>query len=325
MAVKGLAIAVLGASGLQGGAVVDALLKQGQFRVVACSRNSDSDTARTLASKGVEVRQADLTDAQSLTEAFKGCHGVFVVTDTHSAMGDPQEEFLYGKNASDAAKQVGVKHLVFSSLEDPTPGLTPDMPENKPGMQLAVFQVKHQIWEYIRQHGPPATNLITSAYYENYFRWYNFQRLADNTYRLSTNVGSKPFAQNTVEDIGASAAVVFAGGQEYIGRDIPVVSQVIGMEEITQIISEVTGKQVKFEATSDANIRALPFGWASEVATMYQYFRTPHYNGSRPKAAQVVPGVPFREWAERNRDKLLERLSKSYGPDDRYTPFGAEH
>ena len=64
------------------------------------------------------------------------------------------------------------------------------------------------VQDYIQQHGPPATNLITSAYYENYFRWYNFQRLADGTYRLSTNVGTEPFAQNTVEDIGASAAGV---------------------------------------------------------------------------------------------------------------------
>jgi len=43
--------------------------------------------------------------------------------------------------------------------------------------------------EYISAHGPPATYLITSAYYENYLRWYQFQKLADGTYTLSTNVG----------------------------------------------------------------------------------------------------------------------------------------
>ena len=59
---------------------------------------------------------------------------------------------------------------------------------------------------YIQQHGPPATHLITSAYYENYLRWYQFQKLPDGTYRLGTNVGQKPFAQNTVIDIGLSAA-----------------------------------------------------------------------------------------------------------------------
>jgi hypothetical protein len=64
--------------------------------------------------------------------------------------------------------------------------------------------------EYISAHGPPATHLITSAYYENYLRWYQFQKLTDDTYALSTNVGYKPFAQNTVADIGASAAGAFA-------------------------------------------------------------------------------------------------------------------
>lgn len=60
--------------------------------------------------------------------------------------------------------------------------------------------------DYIRQQGLSATFLITSAYYENYVRWYRYQRLADGTYRLSTNVGTTPFAQNTVADIGESAA-----------------------------------------------------------------------------------------------------------------------
>lgn len=63
------AVAVIGASGLQGGAVVEALLAQERFRVVALFRNTQSDAAKALSSKGqVEVRRADLTDPDSLVE-----------------------------------------------------------------------------------------------------------------------------------------------------------------------------------------------------------------------------------------------------------------
>ena len=58
----------------------------------------------------------------------------------------------------------------------------------------------------MKQHGPPSTFLITSAYYENYYRWYRYQEQPDGSYLLKTNVSTKPFAQNTVQDIGASAA-----------------------------------------------------------------------------------------------------------------------
>lgn len=39
----------------------------------------------------------------------------------------------------------------------------------------------------------------------------------------------------------------------------------------------------------------------------------------------MVPGVPFRTWAAANREQLLERLRGAVGPEDAYTPFGADH
>ena len=79
---------------------------------------------------------------------------------------------------------------------------------------------------YIEQHGPPATRLITSAYYEKYLRWYQFWKLPDGTYRLSTNVGTNAFAQNTVKDIGLCAA----------GATLPLTCQLIRHPDVVLIV-----------------------------------------------------------------------------------------
>lgn len=97
-------------------------------------------------------------------------------------------------------------------------------------------------------------------------------------------------------------AEAFERGPEVFGKDIPVVSETLGMDETTAIISEVTGEQVRFEAATDESIRGLPFGWAREVANMYQYFRTSaHYNVSAPcfcmrAACFCVAAVVVSSW-----------------------------
>src|SRR5712664_1240051 len=68
-------IAVVGATGQQGGAVVGALQASGQFKVRALSRNPDKH--RELAD---EVVKADLNRPETLKAAFAGAHGVFLVT-----------------------------------------------------------------------------------------------------------------------------------------------------------------------------------------------------------------------------------------------------
>jgi len=103
-------IAVIGATGHQGGAVVRALQAGGQFKVRALSRNPDKH--RDLAD---EVVEADLNRPETLAAAFKGAYGVFLVT-TSSLEGT--DERKQGAAAVQAAKDAGVKHVVWSTLPD---------------------------------------------------------------------------------------------------------------------------------------------------------------------------------------------------------------
>src|SRR5258705_870128 len=103
-------IAVIGASGKQGGAVVRALLANGQFKVRALTRNPGK--YRELAE---EVVAADLDRPETLKAAFKGAHGVFLVTNFWEAGTD---EFKQAAAAVRAAKEAGVKHFIWSTLPD---------------------------------------------------------------------------------------------------------------------------------------------------------------------------------------------------------------
>src|SRR5216117_4327546 len=103
-------IAVIGATGHQGGAVVRALQAGGQFKVRALTRNPDKH--RDLAN---EVVEADLNRPDTLQPAFAGCHGVFLVT---SFWQEGTDEFTQGTAAVRAAKAAGVKHFIWSTLPD---------------------------------------------------------------------------------------------------------------------------------------------------------------------------------------------------------------
>src|SRR2546428_10864418 len=102
-------IAVIGATGQQGGGVVRALQARGQFTVRALTRNPDKH--RELAE---EVVEAALDKPETLKAAFEGAHGVFLVTNFYGGA----DELKQATAAIRAAKDAGVKHFVWSTLPD---------------------------------------------------------------------------------------------------------------------------------------------------------------------------------------------------------------
>src|SRR6266545_2035454 len=107
---NGKLIAVIGATGQQGGAVVHALQAAGQFKVRALTRNPGKH--RDL---GDEVVQADLDRPETLRAAFEGAHGVFLVTNFWEEGTDERKQ---ATAAVQAAKDAGVKHFIWSTLPD---------------------------------------------------------------------------------------------------------------------------------------------------------------------------------------------------------------
>jgi uncharacterized protein YbjT (DUF2867 family) len=116
-------ITVFGATGAQGGGLAHAILndKQSEFAVRAITRDSSSEKAKELARLGAEITVADIDDKASMQKALEGAYGAYFVT-FYWAHFSPEKEYNEAKNMAEAAKAAGLKHVIWSTLEDPKLG-----------------------------------------------------------------------------------------------------------------------------------------------------------------------------------------------------------
>lgn len=304
-------IAVLGATGAQGGGVVDALLKQGNWTVRAVTRSAAK--AQALAKRGVEVVEADLGDKASLIKAFEGAAGAFIVTDFWGGAGLKAEtELQHGRNAVDAAKEAGVRHVVFSSLEDPREhvpkGALPEL-ASEPGRLVSHFETKAETEEYLKASGVPYTALRTSIFFDNFITFFQYQSM-DGGKVWCDNLGTAPLAAHAVADIGGTAAVAFADPAKYAGKQVPVVSEYLSWPQAAEILTKVTGVPVKYKQISDEEMDKLPFPGAEDLMAMFRYYRTqPYYHDLRKIEDAIFRGPDFQQWATEHRDALIAKLN----------------
>ncbi|XP_032982847.1 nmrA-like family domain-containing protein 1 isoform X1 [Rhinolophus ferrumequinum] len=144
-------IAVFGATGAQGGSVARAILESEKFAVRALTRDVTRSNALVLRDLGAEVVKGDLNDEASVEAALKGTYGAFVVTsfwDHHSK----EKEVCQGKLVADAAKRLGLQHVVYSGLEN-VKRLTGGK------LEVGHFDGKGEVEEYFWSIGVPMTSV----------------------------------------------------------------------------------------------------------------------------------------------------------------------
>jgi uncharacterized protein YbjT (DUF2867 family) len=147
-------IAVCGATGQQGGAVLRHLEAQDRWNLRALSRNPDGDAARRIRERGIEVVRADLVDGDSLRAAFNGAAGVYGVTTPMSAKGklDVELEMRQGRAIVDACADTGVGHLVLSTVLHIDDNVT-----------VPYLKTKREIERYVIERGIPHTFLCPAC------------------------------------------------------------------------------------------------------------------------------------------------------------------
>src|SRR6478735_8951752 len=135
-------IAVVGATGAQGGGLAHAILadKNSEFAVRAITRDVNSDKAKALAAAGAEVVAADVGDVESITKAFEGAYGAYCVTFFWNHY-SPETELATATNLATAAKAAGLKHVIWSTLED-TRNWVPLSDDRMPTLQ-GKYKVPH--------------------------------------------------------------------------------------------------------------------------------------------------------------------------------------
>jgi uncharacterized protein YbjT (DUF2867 family) len=225
---EGKTIAVLGATGRQGGQVVHHLLNQG-WRVRAITRKPESKKAMTLKERGAEVIRADLEDPASLESAFANAYGVFNMQAPIS--GKIEIEIRQGRNAAQAAKKTGIRHLVYGSAG---PGHT------KTGIEQ--WDAKIEVTQAMKELGLPLTVLrpmafmelmVDPTYYPQSSTWYTMPKFAGTERKI-------PWL--SVRDLGTITAKAFANPDEYIDRDLRLAADAQSLAECREIYREVRGK-----------------------------------------------------------------------------------
>lgn len=274
-------VLVTGATGRQGGSVVDALLADG-VAVRAFTRDATSERARALSARGVEVVEGDLDRRTHLRRAMDGVDGVFLVTDYFGA--GRAGEIHQGRNGVRAAVEAGVDHLVYSSVASA---------DRAPGLEH--FRTKRAVESYLRKMFPSAT-VLRPAYFMTNFE---SQRSAVADGRLALPLGrSTRLALVDPRDIGRVAARVFAEPGRFAGDTIELAGDELTLAEMAAAFSDVLGRPVIAERVrnDDARLRM-----GEEMADMFAWFNTVGYDVNVP-ALERYTGLRmsrFREYLER--------------------------
>jgi uncharacterized protein YbjT (DUF2867 family) len=197
-------IAVVGATGAQGGGLVRAIAadQHSGFAARALTRDVDSEKARDLQKLGVEVVAADVDDRMSLERAFKGAYGAFCVTFFWNHF-SPERELADTENLAAAAQAAGLKHVIWSTLEDTRKRVPLDderMPTLMGKYKVPHFDAKGEANGFFLDRGVPTTFLVTSAHLTG------AQMAASFTNALGVEVSYNEVAPETYRSFGFPGA-----------------------------------------------------------------------------------------------------------------------
>jgi uncharacterized protein YbjT (DUF2867 family) len=284
-------IAVVGATGQQGGAVVRALEAGNQFKVRALTRNPAKH--RELAD---EVIQADLNRPETLKPAFAGAHGVFLVTNVWEEGADEIEQATV---AARAAKDAGVKHFVWSTL--------PDVEAISGGkFHVPHFTGKAKADRIVKEAGfANHTFVIAPFYYQNLIGVLAPQKQADGSvgWALPLDPTVRSIHMGDITELGDIVAGAFAHpDQAGLGEYLPLVGDFMSFNEIIDTLNR-QGHNFSFNQAPKEVFAGL-FPGAAEIAEMFGYFQAHTYLGSDSRdqiaLANKIAGrqpTEFSAWA----------------------------
>jgi uncharacterized protein YbjT (DUF2867 family) len=271
-------IAVVGATGMQGGGLVRAIAgeKNGEFVPRALTRKVHSDKADALAKLGAEVVEADLDNPESLDRAFEGAYGVFCLTNFWEHF-STEKEFKQGAAMAEAAKRAHVRHAVWSTLEDTrrwVPIGDDRMPTLMGKYKVPHFDAKGEVDKVFVQLGVPATFLLTSFYWENFIIFgMGPKKGPDGKLAITFPMGNKKLPGIAVEDIGKCALTLFKRGPEFIGGTVGIAGEHLTGAEMAAAFTKALGQEVRYNDVPPEVYRTFGFPGADDVANMFQFKR----------------------------------------------------
>ncbi|KAI9663933.1 MAG: NmrA-like domain-containing protein 1 [Bathelium mastoideum] len=293
-------LAVFGATGQQGGSVVDYVLNDPdlsqRYKIRAITRDVNSDKAKQLGKK-VEVVQGDVHDRASLETALTDAHTIFAMTTPSYAPDGLEVEYNDGKTIADVAVEKGAEYIIFSTL--------PPVREISGGKytKLTPFDAKAKAEQYIRSLP------IQSAFYSPGSFMENTQSLPlkprqdpDGTWVVASPVSPKtqfPLI-NAAGDTGKFVGAILAEPDKYEGKTFCAATALYSLEEMIATMSKVTGKTIIYRQLELGDFKeqyAVLAAFIDLIVEVFSYYEQFGYYG--PDSEKLVA------WAAENaRGKL---------------------
>ncbi len=307
-------IAVVGATGAQGGGLVRAILSDagGGFTARALTRDVNSDKAKALAKLGAEVVAADVDDIESLKRAFKGAYGAFCVT-FFWAHFSPEKEFANATAMAKAAKHAGLQHVIWSTFEDTrkwVPLSDSRMPTLMGKYKVPHFDSKGEADHVFTELGLPVTFLLTSFYWDNFIHFgMGPKKGPDGKLAITLPMGDKKLPGIAAEDIGKCAYGIFKKGREFIGKTVGIAGEHLTGKQMAAAFTKALGQEVHYNDVSPEVYRGFGFPGAEDLGNMFQFKRDFEqvFCGARKVdvARALSPSLQtFDRWLTQNKNRL---------------------
>jgi uncharacterized protein YbjT (DUF2867 family) len=283
-------ITVFGATGAQGGGLVRSILedRDGPFAVRAVTRDTKSDAARALAAAGAEVVAADLDDAAAVARALDGAYGAYFVT-FFWAHFSPERELAEARIMAEAARAAGLRHAVWSTLEDTRRWMKlddPRMPTLMGRYKVPHFDAKGEADQFFREAGVPTTFLLTSFYWDNLIHFGMGPKAgADGTLEFVLPMGSAKLPGIAASDIGRCAYGVFRRRDDFVGKSVGIAGEHLTGAEMATALSRALGREVRHVDVTPEVYRGFGFPGADDLGNMFQFKRD--FNGDFCAARSV--------------------------------------
>ncbi|KAG6033259.1 hypothetical protein E4U19_006731 [Claviceps sp. Clav32 group G5] len=305
-------LTVFGATGIQGGSVIRAILADKalsrEFTIRGITRDVNKPAAQALTAKGVQVVKADMSSPKEAHPAVQNAHTIFLVTNFWESM-SPATEIAQGKAVTDAAKAAGVKHIIFSSL------LHVSDASNGRLSHVTHFDSKAQIEAYIRASGVPSTFVQPGLYMTGLFGFIRQNpegKHKDLVWAMPEGVKAQE-AQLPLLDAERDTGLFVRAAVRHFpateGRRILAATEYYTPARIMAELEEVTGKKVSYmETPHDAFKTFLPKAAAEELFENMLLLQDPgYYAGADLQPSLQLLGddkpITWKAFARQNKDK----------------------
>jgi uncharacterized protein YbjT (DUF2867 family) len=307
-------IVVVGATGAQGSGLVRAILSDPdhEFNVRAITRDVNSDKAKNLAKLGAEVVAGNVDDIESLKNAFKGAYGAYCVTFFWDHF-SPEKEMENARAMAEASKQAGIKHVIWSTLDDTRkyiPLSDNRMPTLMGKYKVPHFDAKGEANHFFTDLGLPVTMLNTCFYWDNFIYFgLGPKKGADGKLAITMPMGDKKLPGIAAADIGKCALGIFKAGPKYIGMTVGIAGEHLTVKQMASEFAGVLGQEVGYNSVSPEAYRSFGFPGAEDMGNMFQFKRDfeKEYCESRDlKLSRTLnPSLlTFKEWLKQNKDLI---------------------